>query len=85
MGNRLVWNENGALVIGGTNFTRYDADISAYDALGVVGSDQHCGAFAQGITADPESINGDDRSTGDAGVVLKESNATPDATGRMRG
>jgi len=73
----LVWNPQGAVTIGETDFNRYAADISAYEANGVVGSAQHCGAFARGITGDAEAEGGNDRSTSAAGGVLKDSDASP--------
>ena len=73
----LVWNAGNHVIIDQVNYTRYDADISAYEVDGIVGTAQGCGQFARGITGDNDAEGGDDRSTGDAGTVLKYGDASP--------
>jgi hypothetical protein len=73
----LAWNEGETADIDNEEFTEYVADISAYEENGTVGSEQHCGAFARGITGDNGSTGGDDRSIGAPGSVLKDSETSP--------
>jgi hypothetical protein len=77
LGGGLVWNQLGNVDIDNNQFVQYQADISAYELGGKVGSEEFCGEFARGITGDNGSTNGNDRSTGLAGTVLKDSNVSP--------
>lgn len=74
----LVWNESGVTQVDGLEYTRYVANIDAYENREtgrIVGSSQFCGEFARGITGGPAPT--EETSQSEEGGILYDNDTTP--------
>lgn len=76
--DRLAWDEKGTRMIEGNKYTDYLANISEYaENTGKDVANEHCGRFARDITQNNAADQGEDRSVGAPGNVLKYGETSP--------